>query len=182
MTVFGQDSLSNCKKDTLHMMLAYETENQWYLDDMILKDQEFVCYDNKTINLKTYKKGVFNIPFGIIIPNWKRLAECKIDILHDTSFAKSISYPFNNTITKSWSKTNSTFAGKGETMLGQKINKPPKTFTYKIFDMTFVAINMGLEERNIVNMDRLTKLEKETVTITCPVYYIIKILNVKTLE
>ena len=183
LTLYGQNSSSNCKIDTLHLVLAYETANQWYLDDMILKNQEFVLYNSGGINLKDYEKGVFNLPNELTLyQTYKRFAQCNIVIQIDTTKTNGISYPFNTSITKTWSKTNTTFEGKGETMLGQKVEMPPMTFSYKIFDMTFIAVNMGLEQRTIVNMDRLTKLEKETVNITCPVYYIVKIINVKTIE
>jgi hypothetical protein len=56
------------------------------------------------------------------------------------------------------------------------------TFIYKILDVIFIAINKGLDERILVNMDRWTKVEKEFVTITCSAYYIMKILNIMTVE
>jgi hypothetical protein len=39
-------------------------------------------------------------------------------------------------------------------MLGDKIDIPPLTFIYKILDVIFIAINKGLDERILVNMDR----------------------------
>ena len=80
----SQDSISICQIDTFHLILAYETGKQCYLDDMILKYQEFVKFDDKEITLKNYEKGVFHLLY-IIGTNWKKLLECNIDINYDTA-------------------------------------------------------------------------------------------------
>jgi hypothetical protein len=181
--VSGQDSLSKCKKDTLHLILAYELANQWHLDDMIYRNPEFVIYESNGISLKSYEKGVFDLLDDFYSEQTlKKFSICKIDLRNDTTIAKFRDYSFYNMPSKIWSKTNKTFAGKGETQLGYKIKIPPLTFQYTLFDMTFVAINTGLEKRRIVNIDRQSKHEEETVTINCPVYYIIQIIDLKKIE
>ena len=186
--LFGQNSATVCKVDTFHILLAYETGDQCFLGDMILKNQELVRFDNKNINLKTYEDGIFHIPslLDVVDTSWYKFKysfkKCKTDIDIDSLFANGLGYPFDSLDTKEWSKTNYTFKGKGETMLGEKINLPPITFTYKIFDISFVAVYFGKQKRNIVNIDRQTKKEEEFVTITCPVYYILKFTDIQTIK
>ena len=178
--VIGQSQDSICTLDTVEIVLAYEYEGQYHLDDMIFKSPELIEYRNKKITSIDYKLGVYQF----ITPLWtnfNKLKKCGIDITVD-SIADSKN-PFQNLETKTICQRNKSFKGKGTTVVE---NEPTEwkhhDFKYKLFKVKFVRLYFGKERRTIVNIDRKSKHEKETITIDCPIYVMTEILNIELIK
>jgi hypothetical protein len=176
---FGQNA--SCKLDTFNLTLAYEIGGQFSLDDQIIKSPGFVKF-NDNVSLQDYKNGYFELP-----NQWesgsafRKFKGCNLKVNFD-SLLKYTSASLDSLKTKTWTTTNKTYAGKGETMLGTKVDMPPLEFKYKVFQIKFVAVSIGDNPKTLINIDRKNKKEKQLLEIKCNEYIITKIIDIKTLE
>ena len=175
----GQTAI--CKLDTFNLTLAYEIGGQFALDDQIINSPGFVKF-NGQVSLQDYKKGYFEFP-----NQWesgsafRKFKDCKINVNAD-SLLKYAGIRLDSLKTKTWTTINKTYAGKGETLLGTKVDMPPLEFKYKIFQIKFVAVSIGDNPKTLINIDRKNKKEKQLIEIKCSQYIITKIIDIKTLE
>ena len=179
LKTFGQTP--SCKSDTFNLTLAYEIGGQFALDDQIIKSPGFVKFNGR-VSIQDYKKGHFELPdqWGSSA-TFRKFKDCKININAD-SLLKSASARFDSLTTKTWTTINKTYAGKGETMTGTKVDMPPLAFKYKVFQVKFIAVYIGDYQKTLINIDRKNKKEKQVVDIKCSQYVITKIIDIKTLS
>jgi hypothetical protein len=178
--VKGQGNDSICQIDTLEIVLAYEFKGQCNLGDMIFKCPEFIEYKDENISGKNYKSGVYQF----ITPLWtdiNKLKRCGLEITVD-SIVNSKN-PFQGLETKVIFQRNKSFKREETSMVG---NEPKEQnyhdFKYKLFKVKFVRMYIGNETRTIVNIDRKSKFEKETISMDCPIYIMTEILNIEIIE
>ena len=181
LLTFGQDKdIDSCKVDTVEMILAYEFDGQCFLDDMIFKTPELVEYRNNDISSKNYLLGVYHF-YTPLWTNSKKLNECGININIDSIV--QFKNPFHDRPSKIITIRNKSFKGKGTTFLGNEKTKwRYHNFKFKLFKVKFVRVNIGIESRMIVNIDRKSKLDQETKLINCPIYVMIKIIDINEIE
>ena len=176
----GQIKDSICQIDTLEIILSYEFEGQCDLSDIIFKSPELIEYKGKKISSKDYKSGVYQF----ITPLWtdiNKLKRCGQEINVD-SIVNSKN-PFQNLETKTICQRNKSFKGKGTTMIGNQQTKwKYHDFKYKLFKVKFVRLYIGNESRTIVNIDRKSKLGKETITLYCPIFLMTEIFSIELIE
>ena len=171
----------SCKSDTFNLILAYEIGGQLALDDQIIKSPGFVKF-NGQVSVQDYKKGYFELP-----NQWesgsafRKFIDCKINVNAD-SLLKYATARFDSLTTKTWKTVNKTYAGKGETMMGTKVDMPPLEFLYKIFQVKFIAVYIGDNQKTLINIGRKNKKEKQLIDIKCSQYIITKIIDIKTIK
>lgn len=179
LSTFGQTPL--CKADTFNLSLAYEIGGQFSLGDQIIKSPSFVKFKGK-VSLQDYKKGLFELPNQFeSSAAFRKIQDCKIYTNSDSLY-KHATARLDSLVTKTWTAINKTYAGRGETMTGEKIDMPPLEFKYKIFKIKFIAVYIGDNQKTLINIDRKNKKEEQLVDIKCSQYIITKIIDIKPLK